>query len=265
MCLILLAWRVREDYPLILAANRDEFYSRPSAPAQFWDDVPDILAGRDLEKGGTWLGITRTGRLAAVTNYRDGRARRAATRSRGALVSGFLASTQGAEDYLASMERTASGYDGFNLLVGSVRDGLHYYSNRAGPPHALAPGVHGLSNHRLNSPWPKVARGKSGLLGLLAAPRAELVPALFALLEDQTRPGDHELPDTGVGTEWERVLSTAFIRTADYGTRCTTVLLADAAGGVEFIEHTHAVPNIESQRREYAFRIATGVSSAAAT
>jgi uncharacterized protein with NRDE domain len=262
MCLILLAWRTRDDYPLVLAANRDEFYGRPSAPAQFWEDQPGVLGGRDLEKGGTWLAVSRSGRLAAVTNYREGRSRRAAARSRGELVADFVAGTDEPERYLARLASSRADYDGFNLLVGSLWDGMAYYSNRGGAPHGLQPGVHGLSNHLLNSPWPKVERGKAGLLDLLAAPEHELVPALFSLLEDQTPPPDHLLPDTGVGHAWERVLSTAFIRTPDYGTRCTTVIVADARGQVRFIEHTHGVGTTAAQRREYAFRASPSIASA---
>jgi uncharacterized protein with NRDE domain len=262
MCLILLAWRARADYPLVLAANRDEFYLRPSAPAQFWKDRPDILGGRDLEKGGTWLAVSRAGRLAAVTNYRDGRGRRAARRSRGELVAGFVAGTDEPDRYVAGLAATAADYDGFNLVVGSLWGGIAYYSNRGGAPHRLQPGVHGLSNHLLNSPWPKVERGKAGLLDLLAAPVDDLVPALFALLEDQTPPPDHLLPDTGVGHAWERVLSTAFVRTPDYGTRCTTVILADAAGQVRFIEHTHAVGTSPAERRAYAFQASPAIAGA---
>jgi uncharacterized protein with NRDE domain len=264
MCLILLAWQARPDYPLVLAANRDEFYARPSAPAQFWDDHPEVLAGRDLEKGGTWLAVGRNGHVAAVTNYRDGRAPRLGRRSRGELVSRFVSGTVPPLGYLEELRRIQSEFDGFNLLVGSLWDGITYLSNRTGGPQPLAPGVHGLSNHLLNSPWPKVERGKAGLLDLLAAPADRLVPALFDLLEDQTPPADHLLPDTGVGREWERTLATAFIRAPGYGTRCTTVVLADAGGAVRFIEHTHAVDGAPAARREFSFQ-ARPLSAAAAT
>jgi uncharacterized protein with NRDE domain len=264
MCLILLAWRARADYPLVLAANRDEFYSRPTAPAQFWADRPEILAGRDLEKGGTWLAIGPNGRLAAVTNYRDGRAPRLGRRSRGELVSAFVTGTAPPLGYLESLAPIQSEFDGFNLLVGSLWDGIAYFSNRTGAPQPLAPGVHGLSNHLLNSAWPKVERGKAGLLDLLAAPVDRLESALFDLLEDQTAPAEHLLPDTGVGREWERTLATAFIRAPGYGTRCTTVVLADATGGVRFIEHTHAVDGQPAQRRTFSFQ-ARPISQAAAT
>lgn len=264
MCLILLAWQARSDFPLVLAANRDEFYARPSAPAQFWDEHPGVLAGRDLEKGGTWLAIGRSGRLAAVTNYRDGRNPRLGRRSRGELVSKFVTDTAPPLRYLETLRPIQSEFDGFNLLVGSLWDGIAYLSNRNGTPQALAPGVHGLSNHLLNSPWPKVERGKAGLLDLLAAPADRLVPALFDLLEDQTPPAGHLLPDTGVGQEWERTLATAFIRAPGYGTRCTTVVLADAAGGVRFVEHTHSVDGAPGERREFSFQ-ARPVSETATT
>jgi uncharacterized protein with NRDE domain len=179
------------------------------------------------------------------------------------LVADFVAGTEEPDEYVAGLAATAAQYDGFNLVVGSLWDGIAYYSNRGGAPHRLQPGVHGLSNHLLNSPWPKVERGKAGLLDLLAAPAEELVPALFALLEDQTPPPDHLLPDTGVGHAWERILSTAFIRAADYGTRCTTVILADATGQVRFIEDTHALGATPAQRREYAFRASPSSATAA--
>ena len=256
MCLILLAWQVSPGYPLILAANRDEVYARPTAPAHFWTDRPDVLAGRDLDKGGTWLGVTRGGRLAAVTNYRDGRGPRRGIRSRGELVSSFLASNQNTNDYLQQVRQRGADYDGFNLLAGTL-DGLFYYSNRGEHPTELEPGVHGLSNHLLDSPWPKVERGKKALAGLGNADRHELIDGLLAVLADQTQPPDHALPDTGVGQDWERALATAFIRTPEYGTRSSTVLLVDVAGTVSFIERTHSTSGDPPVTQEYAFALST--------
>jgi len=233
MCLIAIGWKLRDDYPLMLAANRDELFSRPAAPAAFWDDQPEILAGRDLLQGGTWLGLTRTGRVAAVTNYRDGRRPKVGTRSRGWLVRDYLLADDTPAGFLAQVRATADQYDGFNLIAGT-RSELFHYSNRGAPATPLPAGAHGLSNHLLNTPWPKVQRAREALTALADAPADTLSAGLFALLADESSAPDDALPDTGVGLELERVLSTAFIRTANYGTRCSTVLLVDRTGRARF-------------------------------
>jgi uncharacterized protein with NRDE domain len=237
MCLILFAHKVHPDYPLVLAANRDEAYGRATAPAAFWDDHPQIYGGRDLAQGGTWLGITRGGRIAAVTNFRDAYAARDTTRSRGELVSSFLRGGQPAADYVNRVEREAHGYNGFNLIAGDL-DELHYLSNRGGRASAIAPGIHGLSNHLLNTPWPKVERGKEILADLLQQEVQDLIDGLFAVLMDRAIAPDAALPDTGVGLPRERVLSPAFIISPTYGTRSSTVLLVDQHGQVIFIERS---------------------------
>jgi uncharacterized protein with NRDE domain len=252
MCLILFAWHSHPDYPLILAGNRDEFYARPTAPAGFWDDHPQILAGRDLEQGGTWLGIHRSGRLAAVTNYRDGRAARRGTRSRGELVSGFLTSDLASEEYLQQVHRQRTAYDGFNLLIGTP-DGLFSYSSRSEQLTEVEPGVHGLSNHLLDSPWPKVERGKAALRELRDSNPEALIERLLAVLADRAPAPDHALPDTGIDLVRERVLSPAFIATPNYGTRCSTILLLDTTGQVSFTERTHPTDHDAEQTRRYAF------------
>jgi len=256
MCLILLAWRTHPDYPLILAGNRDEFHARPTSPAGFWEHWPQILAGRDLEHGGTWLGIARSGRLAAVTNYRDGRVLRRGTRSRGELVSGYLTSDQAPERFLQEVHAQRSAYDGFNLLAGTL-DGLFYYSNRGERPSALKPGIYGLSNHLLDSPWPKVERGKAELANLVGLSPEPLIDRLLAVLADRTIAPDHALPDTGVGLDRERILSTAFIDTPTYGTRSSTVLVVDAAGQVSFTERTHPTSHDLAHTRRYTFTLTT--------
>jgi len=252
MCLILFAWQVHPVYPLILAGNRDEFYSRPTAPADFWDDHPQILAGRDLEHGGTWLGIHRSGRLAAVTNYRDGRAARRGTRSRGELVSGFLTSDLAPEEYLQEVHRQHTAYDGFNLLIGTP-DRLFSYSNRSEQLAEVEPGVHGLSNHLLDSPWPKVERGKAALRELRDSDREALIERLLAVLADRVPAPDHTLPDSGIELERERLLSPAFIATPNYGTRCSSVLLVDTSGRVSFTERTHSTAYDAAETRRYTF------------
>lgn len=235
MCLILVAWRSHPHYPLVVAANRDEFFARRTASADFWDDDPRILAGRDLEGGGTWMGITRTGRFAALTNYRDPASQRQDAPSRGALVADFLRGDDGIDAYLARILPRAADYNGFNLLLGdSAR--LVWFSNVAGQPTDLAPGVYGVSNHLLDSPWPKVGAGKTALAAALGAlPDAE---PLFGLLRDDGVHPDETLPRTGVSLEWERLLSSAFVRAPGYGTRSSTVLTVAADGTVDFEERT---------------------------
>ena len=228
MCIIFIAFEARADYPLILAANRDEFYNRPSAAAGWWDDTPGIFAGRDLVGWGTWLGVTRSGRFAAVTNYRDP-AGNIGTVSRGDLVANFLKGNSLAREYLEDVKTHADEFSGFNLLVGEMtkrRRELFYYSNRGNEIMKLGTGIYGLSNHLLDTPWPKVAIGKQEFEGLIG--RSELdKEGLFRLLADSALAPDETLPDTGVGLEIERVLSAIFIKTADYGTRCSTVLTFD--------------------------------------
>jgi len=234
MCLILFAHRVHPAYPLVVAANRDEWFRRPTAPAGFWPDAPEVLAGRDLEQQGTWLGVTRAGRFAALTNYRDPGANRPDAPSRGTLVSAFLRSRIPPGEYLEHLRRDASRYNGFSLLVGDFSE-LLYFSNRDGASR-LTPGIHGISNHLLDTPWPKVARGKQALEALVAEGRDPSPEELLALLASRSRPPDESLPETGVGLEWERVLSPLFIESPSYGTRCSTVVLIDRDGMVTFVE-----------------------------
>lgn len=234
MCLILFAWKMHENFPLILAANRDEFYERPTAPAAFWEDAPGLLAGRDLREGGTWLGITRKGRLAALTNYRDPATLKDGAPSRGKLVADFLRGRRTPEAYLHRLSPKAAQYNGFGLLVGNPSE-LYYFSNR-GTQILLLPGVHGISNHLLDTPWPKVERGKQAFRDLLEREKAPSPDTMFALLADRSRPPDEQLPDTGVGLERERVFSPLFIESPLYGTRSSTVLMIDRSGRVTFVE-----------------------------
>lgn len=237
MCLVLIALNSHPDYALIVAANRDEFYDRPTAPAGFWEDVPAVLAGRDLKAGGTWLGIDRRGRFAAVTNYRQGRREAAAPRSRGHLVSDFLTMDIGAPQAIERARADARLYNGFNLIAGDVCE-LLYFSNREGRARTLGSGVYGLSNHLLDTPWPKVTSTRSALGALLSGDPSELTDGLFALLSDRSRPADEELPRTGIGLEWERLLSSAFVVSSRYGTRSSTVVLVGRDGGIVFVERS---------------------------
>jgi len=237
MCLILFAYNVHPSYNLILVANRDEFYERPSSPADFWEDAPRVLAGRDLKEGGTWMGIDRAGRFAAITNYRDPASWKNNAPSRGGLVSSYLCSNQSNDDYLDKISRQAQLYNGYNLIVGDRRE-LLTYSNR-GEKQKLNPGIYGLSNHLLNTPWPKVSRGKKLLKAALEKKGAELEETLFALLADRKIPADNKLPNTGIGLEWERVLSPIFITSPIYGTRSSTILLIGKNGRVKFVEKVY--------------------------
>ncbi len=256
MCLILLALDTHPDYALVVAANRDEFYDRPTAPAAFWEEAPWVLGGRDLKAGGTWLGIDRRGRLAAVTNYRQGRREAEAPRSRGHLVGDYLVGRIDAPAHLARVQAEAADYNGFNLIAGDG-DAMFYFSNREGRGRALGPGVYGLSNHLLDSPWPKVTAGKSGLSALLAG-GGELLPSLFALLSDRRQAADDLLPRTGVGPEWERLLSSAFIASHDYGTRSSTVVLVGRDGKVLFAERSFGPGGECGREARYEFDLVRG-------
>ena len=241
MCFLVFSYAQHPRYRLVLAANRDEFYDRPTAPAAFWDDAPDVLAGRDLKGGGTWMGITRTGRFAALTNYRDPASIRSDAPTRGALVANFLTGTASPRAYLEHLRPEAARYNGFNLLVADA-DNLLYFNNQTLEIQTLAPGLYGLSNHLLDTPWPKVMRGKARLADLVAPDEAD-VEALLALLADDDLAPDDRLPDTGVGTSWERVLSSIFIKSENYGTRSSSIVLVDYAGHVTFVERTHRPAN----------------------
>mgnify|MGYP001565895494 CR=1 FL=1 len=235
MCLILIAHGAHPVFPLVIAANRDEYYHRPTAGAAFWQDHPHILAGRDLECMGTWLGVTRRGRFAALTNFRDPRERKTDAPSRGLLVSEFLASDREPREYLADIAIEAPRYNGFNLLAGDA-DGIFCFSSRTGATERLSPGIHGLSNHLLDTPWPKVQRGKQRLQAALE--RGFSAEALLELLHDREPACASELPDTGIGLELERVLSPALIASPQYGTRASTAVVFGEDGSVSFVERT---------------------------
>ena len=222
MCLILLAWRAHPVYALVAAANRDEFYRRRSAPLSVWPTEPAVYAGRDLAAGGTWLGVTRAGRFAAVTNIREPGRSVARARSRGELVTNFLVSQDSPQVHLADVPRKA--YNGFNLLAAD-RDELWWYSNRDGDPQRVEPGLHGVSNALLDTPWPKVTGGVAELARVLDADDGTTEPdAYLAILADRQRAADRDLPKTGVPHRFERALSARFVTMPGYGTRVSTVL-----------------------------------------
>ena len=237
MCLILLSYRQHPRYPFIFAANRDEFYERPSAPASLWEDAPEVLGGRDLKEGGTWLGITRKGRIAALTNYRDPASARPNALSRGWLVRDYLAGQKGAPDFLKNLKAKADCYNGFNLLLGEWPS-LYYFSH-TGEVQEMKPGLYGLSNRLLDTPWPKLEKGKAALKSLVENCEGPNPDEVFAVLADRLRFPDGLLPDTGVGLEWERILSAIFITSPTYGTRSSTVIMIDQKGHVTFIERVY--------------------------
>jgi uncharacterized protein with NRDE domain len=232
MCLILVAWRVSERHPLIVAANRDEFHARPTARAGWWLDRPDILAGRDLSAGGTWLGLTRGGRFAALTNYRGTAARHSDAPSRGELVVSLLESRAPLAADLARLESIGPRHNPFNVIF-SDGERLGIYESERGAGRELPAGIYGLSNHLLDTPWPKVRQAKSALAAALDDPDSA---RLLALLRDDAPAPDLELPRTGVSRDWERLLSSAFVRSADYGTRCSTVIRLDGRSQASFEE-----------------------------
>jgi uncharacterized protein with NRDE domain len=252
MCLILVVWRRHPQYPCLIAANRDEFHSRAAEAAHWWHDRPQILAGRDLVAGGTWLGITRTGRFAALTNYRSPQHRRTDVPSRGSLVTDALESQGTALDDLGGLQRVGPRYNGFNLIF-SDGQSLAVHESVPQVGRVLAPGIYGLSNHVLDTPWPKVERAKARLHVLLDQ---NIDPSsVLELLRDDRPARDEDLPGTGISLEWERLLSSAFIRGSDYGTRCSTIIRIDQGGKVYFDEWTWDVSGSESGRASFQFQI----------
>jgi uncharacterized protein with NRDE domain len=256
VCLIAFAWRTPGKYRLIVAANRDEYFHRPAASAGFWDDHPNVLAGRDLEAGGTWLGITLGGRFAALTNYRNPADKKTGAPSRGALVSEFLTGKAAPRKYLEDVEKRSSAYNGFSLLVGDAGS-MYFLSNRGGRTVQVDPGVHGLSNHLLDTPWPKVEKGKARLAAQLGRPfEAETA---FALLDDTERASGEELPSTGVSLELEERLSSMRIPAAGgYGTRCSTVVCFGTDGKIEFHERSYREDGSASGTVSYRLTLASG-------
>lgn len=233
MCLIAVAWRQHPDYPLIVIANRDEFFERPTAPADWWHERPDFLAGRDLRGGGTWLGVGRDGRFAALTNFRDPARLRDDARSRGDLVVRAVTETLPASMSGQQIAAERDHYNPFNLLVCDGQ-ALVVVESMTGRCSALEPGIHTLSNHLLDTPWPKARRARRGLEAAVAA--TPDVETLIDLLHDDRPAPDAALPATGIPLAWERMLSSCFIRAPGYGTRCTTVVLRSADGRVRFVE-----------------------------
>ncbi|WP_249870621.1 NRDE family protein [Oceanobacillus saliphilus] len=253
MCLINFQFHNHPKYKLVIVANRDEFYKRPTSEAGFWEDYPEILAGRDLLLMGTWLGITKSGRIAALTNYRDPDMEGQNKTSRGEIVTNYLTTEVTPDEYLKNLSASNKRYAGFNVIVGNAEQ-LFYYNNIEDNIIKVSRGTHALSNHFLNTPWPKVRKGRSMLETYLNQNKDMNIDKLFEIVSDAEEAGDKELPHTGVGIELERKLSPLFIRTPDYGTRSSTVILIDHNNHVTFVERTYE-KGIFLTEKHYTFDI----------
>lgn len=240
MCLILFAWKSHPECDLILAANRDEFYERPTQPAHFWEENPNLLAGKDEIGGGTWIGMTKSGRWAALTNYRDPQNIDPKAPTRGQLTTDFLTSDLAPQDYLKALKKKNTPFNGYNLLVGD-QNSLWYFNNVNNQTEALGPGIYGLSNGLLNVPWSKVEKGKADLSKLVEDNTFD-VDTLLGILKNDQIANDDKLPQTGVPLAWERSLSPLFITTEKYGTRCSTVILKNQTNS-HFVEKTYPLEN----------------------
>ena len=250
MCLLIIASHAHPRYPLIIAANRDEVFNRPTAAAHYWDDHPGILAGRDLDRGGTWMAVDRLGRVAAVTNYRDRSAPRPGLSSRGSLVTGYLTGTQSAAKYLADVAGRVSDYNSFNLCAGD--SGSIWVISSADPrPRRLPRGVHGISNGSLDVPWPKVERGRQALQTLLEEDAVD-VARIFGFLQDREVPVESQPPAGPAAESWAVPV---FVSGADYGTRCSTVLLAGLDGSIQYHETGYDRNGMETNRTAYSFTV----------
>lgn len=253
MCLIALAWHHHPDYPLVVVANRDEFFDRPAAPADWWPDTPALLAGRDLRGGGSWLGVGRDGRFAALTNYRDPARLRDDARSRGDLVVRCVTAAAPAMTLGEQILAERSAYNPFNLLI-CDGESLVAIESVTGRHQRLAPGIHTLSNQLLDTPWPKAVAARRGLGNALGAPPD--IDLLIDVLRSDRPAADADLPATGIPLAWERMLSSCFIRAPGYGTRCTTVVLRSASGQMHFVEARWQQDGQPDGRTDIRFAIA---------
>ena len=253
MCLIFLALHQHPQYKLIVAANRDEFYQRKTAPAHFWEDYQNILGGRDLEANGTWMAVSKQGKISMVTNYRDLHNINPNAPSRGQLVTDYLLNGETPWHYLEGVEKKGSQYNGFNLVVGTPNE-LCYFSNYKKGVEKISIGLHGLSNHLLNTPWPKVQRGLAKMKIALKAKEIDSTE-LFQIIYDSDIAADELLPDTGVGLERERMLSAMFIKSPNYGTRCSTVVKIDYQNNVHFSERVYDTNTFDFTTRTFEFKI----------
>ena len=253
MCLILFSYQNHARFPLILLANRDEMYSRPTQALHWWGEKHAILAGKDEQEGGTWLGISKTGRFAALTNFRE-TGQRSGSKSRGHLTTAFLSGNQSPQHFLRDVESSHQLYNGFNLLVGD-KSGLYYYSNREHQIRKLEAGFYGLSNHLLNTPWPKVTTGVKALKSLTIQDPQPNPDSFLSILKNAHIPADSQLPNTGVGLSAERMLSPLFIKSKVYGTRASSLVLLDQHSKLTFIEKRFGEEGAELGESTFSFRM----------
>lgn len=254
MCLIVFSYRQYKNFPLIFAGNRDEFYDRPARPAQFWKKYPNLLAGKDLKAGGTWLGVTKKGEFGALTNYRDLTSIKEDAPSRGKVVTDLLAGNQTPENFFSELRNKSGRYNGFNLIGGNS-DRILYLSSETSETQSLEPGLYGISNALLNTPWPKVQFAKKQFAGLIGKNSVD-EEGIFNLLTDKTRYPREELPDTGLSDELEVAVSSIFIKTENYGTRCSTLFYITGDGKLTFIERTYPNGSVrESESVRFSFKI----------
>jgi len=253
MCLIFLSYKQNKNYPLVVLANRDEFYKRPTQSAHYWEGNPNILAGKDLEGGGTWMGITKNGYMSMLTNYRDIANIKPNAPTRGKLVSDYLQSEQNPKEYLLALSKTGSNYNGYSLITGSFNDPW-YYSNYGNKVAQLGTGLYGLSNALLDSKWPKVETGKSMLAPLLVQEKIDK-ESLFNLMTNTVMAEESHLPETGLPLEKEKAISPMFINIEGYGTRCTTLILVDKNGKVDFTERQYANGLATGEENNFSFEV----------
>lgn len=252
MCIISFHIQEHPIYKLVVIANRDEQYDRPTSQAHFWEDIPEMLAGQDLEAKGTWMGITKQGRFAALTNYRDPSDNTSSAESRGHIVTDYLKNNENPVEFLKKLQQNRDNYNGFNLLAGTV-DNLYFYSKQDNQIIPLEPGTNSVSNASLNTPWPKVVKARTRLKDYLATNSIVEPEMLFNQLYDDSFADDNALPDTGVGKTIEKQLSPIFIRTESYGTRSSTILLVTHDNEVTFLERTFkkGIPSGEIVRKQF--------------
>lgn len=255
MCLIFLSYKQNEEYPFIALANRDEFYKRPTFPADYWEENPNVLAGKDLEAGGTWMGITKNGHMAMLTNYRDIPNIKQNAPTRGKLVSDYLLGEFEPKDYLMALTKTANLYNGYNLIVGTFDDPWYYSNYQQKKVVQLGSGFYGLSNNLLDSKWPKIEKGKERLASLMLDKELD-IKTLFSVMSDkEVVNNDALLPNTGLPLDHERAISSMFIDTEGYGTRATTLITVHKSGEVTFIERLFEEGRFTGVENTFQFEI----------
>ena len=253
MCTTLISYNLNSDYPIVIASNRDEFYDRPTLNAHFWDEYPNVIGGIDEKYLGTWLGITLEGKIGILTNYRDPANYRKNLKSRGILLKNFLTTNISIDSFSKTLMNEKNAYNGYNIIFGDVNK-LVYYSNIENKIKMLSSGIYGLSNAFLNTPWPKVEKGKE----LLGSELKKIKPNqdnIMNILKNDDFPSDDELPDTGIGLEYERLLSSIFVRSSKYGTRSSIVIMIDKQFNVNFVEDVYEPKKNKFNKKKNNFSI----------